>query len=65
MIDVEEKDSAGVVLVENVDDDDQFTPAEAKSIVRRVDIRLVGATALGYSICLMDRGNVGMAAISG
>lgn len=49
----------------HVDEDEQFTAAEERSILRRVDLRLVVATALGYSVCLMDRGNVGMAAIAG
>lgn len=65
MIAGKEKDIAIEDSAENVDDDDQITTAEAKNIIRRVDIRLVAATALGYSVCLMDRGNVGMAAIAG
>lgn len=51
--------------IENVDDDEEFTPAEQRKIIRRVDFRLVAATGLAYSVSLMDRGNVGMAAIAG
>lgn len=66
MIPDAEKDIANLDQVESVDDDDdQITAAEAKSIMRRVDIRLVGVTALGYSVCLMDRANISMAAIAG
>lgn len=43
----------------------EFSPEEQKSILRRADIRLVGVSALGYSISLMDRGNISLAAIAG
>lgn len=46
-------------------EDEEFTAAEIKSIIRRVDIRVVGVCAFGYSCQLMDRTNVGYAAISG
>ncbi|KAJ6134596.1 hypothetical protein N7523_000918 [Penicillium sp. IBT 18751x] len=36
-----------------------------KQIMRKVDLRLIVGAALGYSVNLMDRGNVGMAAIGG
>lgn len=50
---------------DDVDEDDQVTPSEARRIIRRVDFRLVLATALGYSVSLMDRGNISLAAIAG
>ena len=67
-----EKHPAGIeAQVENISssdsvtDDEEFTAAEAKSIIRRVDIRVVGVCALGYSVSLMDRSNLGYAAIAG
>ncbi|KAJ5886196.1 uncharacterized protein N7473_008870 [Penicillium subrubescens] len=36
-----------------------------KQVMRRIDLRLVLGAALGYSVNLKDRGNVGMAAIAG
>ena len=50
--------------LENVDDE-EFSPSEQRKILRRADVRLLGATALGYSISLMDRGNVSLAAVAG
>ena len=50
---------------DDVTEDEDFTEADAKSIIRRVDIRVVGVCALGYSVSLMDRTNVGYAAIAG
>lgn len=50
-------------LIENADE--EFTPDEQRKIMRRVDFRLVSVVALVYSVQLMDRGNVSMAAIAG
>ncbi|KAJ5623953.1 hypothetical protein N7510_000262 [Penicillium lagena] len=63
--------SAQKECIESVDpvkgytDDIDLLSSREKQIMRRVDLRLVAATALGYSVNLMDRGNVGMAAIAG
>jgi hypothetical protein len=54
----------GDARLENVEEY-EFSPSEQRKILRRADIRLVGATALGYSISLMDRGNISLAAIAG
>jgi hypothetical protein len=43
----------------------QFTPAEQKKIVRRIDFRLVTTLGLLYCASLMDRTNLGSAAIAG
>jgi hypothetical protein len=51
--------------IENVEEDEEFSPLEQRKIMQRVDIRLVAATGLAYSISLMDRGNISLAAISG
>lgn len=42
-----------------------FTLAEQKSIIRRVDRRLIITTGLMFCCCLMDRNNLGAAAIAG
>lgn len=42
----------------NVDTD--FSPAEQRSIIRRIDRRLVLVTGLMYCVSLMDRTNLGV-----
>lgn len=42
----------------NVDTD--FSPAEQRSIIRRIDSRLVLVTGLMYCVSLMDRTNLGV-----
>lgn len=49
----------------NLDYDEEFTPAEQRKIIHRVDRRLVSMTGLAYCISLMDRTNVSAAAIAG
>lgn len=49
----------------NLDYDEEFTPAEQRKIIHRVDRRLVTMTGLAYCISLMDRTNVSAAAIAG
>jgi hypothetical protein len=44
---------------------EEFTPAQARSIVARVDRRLVTVTGIMYCISVMDRTNLGAAAIAG
>ncbi|KAM0257938.1 hypothetical protein ACHAQJ_004096 [Trichoderma viride] len=47
------------------DDDFGFTQAEQRSIIRRVDRRLVITVGAMYCVCLMDRTNVSAANIAG
>ncbi|KAJ5101396.1 hypothetical protein NUU61_003618 [Penicillium alfredii] len=47
------------------DEEEEFTPAEQRKIIHRVDRRLVTMTGLAYCISLMDRTNLSMAAIAG
>ncbi len=42
-----------------------FTPAEQKSIIRRIDCRLVSTLGFLYAVSLMDRNNTGIAMIAG
>jgi hypothetical protein len=44
---------------------DSFTDAEKKKIVRHVDRRLVLTLGVLYAVSLMDRTNLGAAAIAG
>ncbi|TKA65432.1 hypothetical protein B0A49_08828 [Cryomyces minteri] len=44
---------------------EEFTPAEQKKIIHRIDRRLVTTVGLMYCISLMDRTNLAAAAIAG
>jgi hypothetical protein len=43
----------------------EFTPEETSAIIRRIDLRLIITLGLMYCISLMDRTNLGAAAIAG
>ena len=43
----------------------EYTPDERKRIVRKVDLRLVSTLGILYCASLMDRTNLGAAAIAG
>lgn len=43
----------------------EFTPAEQKAIIHRIDRRLVVTVGVLYCISLMDRTNLSSAAIAG
>jgi hypothetical protein len=43
----------------------EYSPTEQKSIVRKVDLRLVSTLGVLYCASLMDRTNLGSAAIAG
>ncbi|KAI0392327.1 MFS general substrate transporter [Xylariaceae sp. FL0594] len=44
---------------------DDYSPAQARSIMKRIDRRLVTVTGIMYCISVMDRTNLGAAAIAG
>lgn len=44
---------------------DEFSPQEARSIISRVDRRLVTVTGIMYCISVMDRTNLGAAYVAG
>lgn len=44
---------------------DEYTPKEARSIISRIDRRLVTTTGLMYCISVMDRSNLGSAYVAG
>jgi len=43
----------------------EFTPEEQKKIIRKVDLRLIPTLGFMYCVSLMDRTNMGIAAIAG
>lgn len=45
--------------------DNEFTPAEQKRIIQRIDRRLVTTVGVMYCVSLMDRTNLGNAIIAG
>ncbi|KAF9883929.1 hypothetical protein FE257_002672 [Aspergillus nanangensis] len=49
----------------DVDFDEEYTYAEQRKIIHRIDRRLVTITGLAYCVSLMDRTNLSMAAIAG
>lgn len=51
--------------VENEANINAFTPEEQKKIIRRIDIRLVLTLGFMYCVSLMDRTNLGIAAVAG
>lgn len=72
--DIKEKDAAFAHIDEAVvtkseqerlDDDPEFSRAEQRRIIHRVDRRLITTTGFMYCISLMDRTNLGNAAIAG
>jgi MFS family permease len=44
---------------------DEYTPQQAKSIIGRIDRRLITVTGIMYCISVMDRTNLGAAAVAG
>ncbi|KAK5103428.1 hypothetical protein LTS08_002843 [Lithohypha guttulata] len=50
---------------EALDYDPEYTPAEQKKIIHRVDMRLISTCGILYCISLMDRTNLSAAAIAG
>ncbi|KAI1616636.1 phthalate transporter [Exophiala viscosa] len=60
-------DRVEFAMKEGLDDDAalQFTPAQEKKIVRKVDLRLAVTLGALYCISLLDRTNLGSASIAG
>jgi hypothetical protein len=55
----------GQRALNDVDYDEEYTYAEQRKIIHRVDRRLVTITGLAYCVSLMDRTNLSMAAVAG
>ncbi|RFU80817.1 phthalate transporter [Trichoderma arundinaceum] len=65
-IDSPTKDSESNHVVASLEDDDfGFTPTEQRSIIRRIDRRLVITVGAMYCVSLMDRTNMSAANIAG
>ncbi|RAK96985.1 putative phthalate transporter [Aspergillus ibericus CBS 121593] len=62
---VERIEDIGKPATNDVDYDEEFSPAEQRKIIHRVDRRLVTMAGLAYCISLMDRTNLSMAAVAG
>jgi hypothetical protein len=65
--DVHHHDAAGLSPVNTKEEAilSEFSPAETKAIIHRVDRRLVATVGIMYCISLMDRTNLSVAAIAG
>lgn len=48
-----------------LDEDEVYTRAEQRKIIHRIDRRLVTALGMLFAISLLDRSNLGSAAIAG
>ncbi|CAI7595445.1 unnamed protein product [Penicillium discolor] len=49
----------------NVDWDEEYSPSEQHKIIHRIDRRLILMSGLAYCISMIDRTNLGMAAVAG
>lgn len=54
-----------VPVVDNTDQDEEFSYVEQRKIVHRIDRRLIVVLGLMYCVSLIDRGNMPNAAIAG
>jgi hypothetical protein len=52
-------------ILESLDDDPVYTHLEQRKIIRRIDFRLILMLGFLHCVCLIDRGNLGTAAIAG
>ncbi|KAJ6087996.1 MFS general substrate transporter [Penicillium canescens] len=52
-------------ILEHIDDDAVYSYKEQRSIIRRVDYRLILMLGFLHCVCLIDRGNIGSAKIAG
>ncbi|KAL5363301.1 major facilitator superfamily domain-containing protein [Aspergillus floccosus] len=59
------KDSTKDYQVKHVDQVDEPTPQEQRRIVRRIDRRLIVMLGFLHTVALIDRGNLGTAAVAG
>ena len=52
-------------LQEDLYEDEEYSPSEAKKLIHRIDRRLIVTCGVMYCISLMDRTNLSAAAIAG
>ncbi|KIV91861.1 hypothetical protein PV10_06352 [Exophiala mesophila] len=60
-----EEKGQNIPVVDNTDQDDEFSYTEQRKIVHRIDRRLIIVLGLMYCVSLIDRGNMPNAAIAG
>lgn len=63
--DRENLEKANQGVVHPVDEDEEFSYAEQRKIIHRIDRRLVVMLGLMYCVSLIDRGNMPNAAVAG
>lgn len=52
-------------MLESLDDDPVYSHQEQRKIIQRIDFRLIVMLGFLHCVCLIDRGNLGTAAIAG
>lgn len=52
-------------MVTNIDDDPVYSYREQRKIIRRIDARLIVMLGFLHTVSLIDRGNLGTAAVAG
>lgn len=52
-------------ILETIDDDPVYTRPEQRKIIQKIDFRLILMLGFLHCVCLIDRGNLGTAAIAG
>ncbi|THC91771.1 hypothetical protein EYZ11_008778 [Aspergillus tanneri] len=62
---IEKIEDVNQLVLNDVDCDEEYSYAEQRKIIHRVDRRLVTMTGLAYCVSLMDRTNLSMAAVAG
>lgn len=66
LMDLEVEEKLDSNQVEHAGDSpSSYTPAEQQKLIRRIDRHLIIPTGLMFCCCLMDRNNLGAAAIAG
>ena len=60
-----EEKGQNIPIVDNTDQDEEFSHTEQRKIVHRIDRRLIIVLGLMYCVSLIDRGNMPNAAIAG
>lgn len=63
--DIKDSGSVDDVSVSDIDKDDVYSLREQRAIIHRIDRRLVITCGIIYCFSLIDRGNLGNAAIAG
>lgn len=52
-------------ILSSIDDDPVYSRREQRKIIRKIDLRLILMLGFLHCVCLIDRGNLGTAAVAG